>query len=308
MRIWTLAVMLILLAPAVLAQDIMGADCSNAYIFEPGAQVKCEVETKYIAWSEILIGSNDFVMEGVKKSTEGYREVTKENSELVAIKNSMLVIAVALAALVLTYGGYLWIISATDAKVRHAAKRQLMGALYMLIFVNAAFFLGGVVFDLSVEVASYLESNTQDFFNQEPWMDIKNANRGTDVEGSFNRFKELVIVSPMLIFSGWLYMATMYLRNIVVLLLLALAPIVVVLFFFRPSRPWGTLLIILFGVELFMPVLFFPMFKIASIMFSSNSKLNIIIISASLLIAVFLHLAVVGVAIFKSAGLFHPED
>ena len=72
---WILMIcMLFVLAPAAMAADIMGTHCDSAHIIKPESQIKCELETKYNGWSEILISSNEFVMEGVEKSTRGYVE------------------------------------------------------------------------------------------------------------------------------------------------------------------------------------------------------------------------------------------
>jgi hypothetical protein len=297
---------MILIALAVIpfaaADDIMGQDCEEAYLFEPGSEIRCEVETKFNIWTLIFVDANEFIMEGVKESTTGYRDVAVDHPEIRDIKQNILLIANALAVLVLTYAGYVYVISATDPRKREQARRQLTSGIYMLIFLNAGFFIANLGYELGTEVASYLESDTEEFFEETPWVELKNEHPGNDVEATYNKFSSLAVVSPVLLVSGWAYTSLMYLRNMVILLLLAIAPLLVVLFFFEPTKPYGVILALLYGIELFLPVLFFPMFKISTLMFSSNQKLNILIMSSVFVIGVLLHLLIVGVAMIKAAG------
>ncbi len=302
---WILAFIFIAIAiaPFASADNMMGEHCEEAFLFEPGSQVMCEQETKFNTWTNLFIDGNEFIMDGVKDSTTGYRDVSIENPELRDIKQGILVIANALTILVMTYAGYMWIASSTNPKKRTKAKAQLVNAIYMLIFLNAGFFIANLGHELGTNMASYLETNTEEFFEETPWLDIKNANPGNDVEATYSRFSSLAVASPVLMLSGWLYTTFMYLRNIVVLLIVALAPLVVVLFFFEPTKPYGAILAVLYGIELFLPVLLFPLFKISTLLFSgSEPKLNILIMASTLLIAVALHLIVVGVAMIKSSG------
>lgn len=289
--------------PLAAAEDIMGQDCEEAYLFEPGSQIRCEVETKFNIWTELFVEANEFIMEGVKESTTGYRDVSVDHPEIKEIKANILLIANALAVLVLTYAGYIWIVSATDPKKRDQARRQLTSGIYMLIFLNAGFFIANLGYELGTNVASYLESDTEEFFEETPWIKLKNEYPGNDVEATYSKFSSLAVVSPVLLISGWAYTSLMYLRNMVILLLLAIAPLIVVLLFFEPTKPYGVILALLYGIELFLPVLFFPMFKISTLMFSTtNQKLNILIMSSVFIIGVLLHVLIVGVAMIKAAG------
>ena len=311
--LWIIFLVLIVLAAAipVNAGDLMGQHCADAYLFEPGSEIRCETETQYIMWADLFSDSNEFIMEGVKDSTTGYANIDAKNSpEIKNINNNILLIANALAVLILTYAGYLWIISSTDPKGRNKAKRQLINAIYMLIFINAGYFIASLGYDLGTETASYLEVNTEEFFVETPWTELNNANATSlDVEGTYNRFSSLAVASPVLLISGWAYTSLMYLRNMTILLLFALSPLIVVLFFFDPTKPYGSILAILFGIELFLPVLFFPLFKISTLMFSQDDpRINILVMAAALMIAVLLHLTIVAVAIIKSAGSFRNKE
>lgn len=303
-----IALAMFLLIPLVKAEDILGQDCEEAYLFEPGSEMKCEVETKFNLWTNLFVDGNDFIMEGVKESTKGYRDVSVDNPEIKEIKNDMLLIANALAVLVITYAGYIYIISATDPKKRDQARRQLTGGIYMLIFLNAGFFIANLGYDLGTDIASYLESDTEEFFSETPWIDLKNEHPGNDVEATYDKFSSLAVVSPVLMISGWGYTSLMYLRNMIILLLLALAPLIVVLFFFEPTKPYGVILALLYGIELFLPVIFFPMFKVAGLMFSGNHRLDILIMSSALIVGILLHLLIVGVAMIKAAGTLWVKE
>lgn len=308
---WAVLAALVVLAFAipVRGDDILGQDCEEAYLFEPGSEVKCQKETEFNMWTNLFVDANEFIMEGVKDSTTGYRDVQTSDAEVQDIKNSILAIANALAVLVLVYGGYLWIISATDPKIRNKARRQIVAAMYMLIFLNAGFFIANLGYELGTKTASYLEVNTEEFFEKTPWEQLKEEYGGNDIEDTYNKFSSLAVASPILLISGWCYTSLMYLRNMVIILLVALAPLIVVLFFFEPTKPYGKLLALLFGVELFLPVLFFPLFKISTLMFKSGEhKINILIMAATLMIAVLLHIVVVGVAMVKSAGSFWVKE
>ncbi|MBN2111665.1 hypothetical protein JW707_01060 [Candidatus Woesearchaeota archaeon] len=302
------ALAVFMIIPFARAEDILGQDCEEAYLFEPGSEMKCEVETKFNIWTNFFVDSNDFIMEGVKESTKGYRDISVDNPKVKEIKNDMLLIANALAVLVITYAGYVYIVSATDPKKRDTARRQLTAGIYMLIFLNAGFFIANLGYDLGTDVASYLESDTEDFFEETPWVSLKNENPGNDVEATYEKFSSLAVVSPILMISGWGYTSLMYLRNMVILLLLALAPLIVVLFFFEPTKPYGLILALIYGIELFLPVIFFPLFKVAGLMFSSNNRINILIMSAALMVGVLLHLIIVGVAMIKAAGTLWVKE
>ena len=304
-----IALALVLLVPIVRADDILGQDCEEAYLFEPGSEMKCELETKFNLWTNLFVDSNNFIMDGVKASTTGYKDISTTNPKINEIKNDMLLIANALAVLVITYAGYVYIISATDPKKRDKARRQLTNGVYMLIFLNAGFFIANLGYELGTDMASYLETDTEEFFGNEPWINLKNEHSGNDVEATYQKFSSLAVVSPVLMISGWGYTSLMYLRNMVILLLLALAPLIVVLFFFEPTKPYGVILALLYGIELFLPVIFFPMFKVAGLMItSSDHKINILVMSAALMIGILLHLLIVLVAMIKAAGTLWVKE
>ncbi len=314
---WAVAAILLVLAIAipVNAADILGKDCAEAYLFEPGSQVKCEKETEFNMWSQLLIDSNQNVMDGVKKSTVGYKTINTDpgtnqvtHTGVVDLKNKILLVAELLGVLAITYSGYVWIVSPSNPKARAKAKRQLTNAIYMLIFLNAGFFIANLGYDLGIKTASYLEADTQEFFTKTPWEELKNENTGNDLEGTYAKFSSLAASSPLLILSGWAYITLMFLRNILVVLLLVLAPLLVVLFFFEQTKPFGSMLALIFVVELFLPVLFFPLFKVSTFLFTGDANINIMIMASTLVVAFLLHIAVIGLIVVKSAGSLRPQE
>jgi hypothetical protein len=254
-------------------------------------------------WAQVLAESSGFLMENVKESTAGYRDVDDESDDFGDTKSDVKNIANALILLALTYAGLMYVVSAADPKKRFSAKKQMIAFVYMIIFANAGYYLADMAYGLSISSAVMIESNTDGFMNADPWDDLIGTNTGGGdyVQSSYNKFSSLAVVTPILLVCGWAYVMLMYLRNMLVILLTVLAPLLVVLLFFQPTKAFGKVLTILYGVELFLPALFFPVFSIAEKLIGDDPQIDIGIIAAALGVAVMLHLVLVGVTIMKSS-------
>ncbi len=301
--------LLIALLIVPLAQaSVIGKSCSGGKTFDIESQEQCHQETNFNIWAHTLADSSKFLMESVKASTTGYKDITEDTNAFNDIKSSVKNIASLIILLAITYAGTLYIVSGTDPKKRFGAKKQLIAFVYMIIFANIAFYLAGMVYDVSVGATWVVESdNTQDFMNADPWQDLIDSEESGDdadyVQSAYNKFSSLAVATPILLISGWAYVLLMYLRNMLVILLTVFAPLIVVLFFFQPTKAFGKVLAILYVVELFLPVLFFPVFAVADKILGGDYIMDIGIMASALAVAVVLHLVLVGVAIMRSSQL-----
>ena len=208
----------------------------------------------------------------------------------------------------------MYIASSSDPRKRNKAKTMLMSSMYMIIFVGAAHYISTLTFDAGFEAASMVDTNIQGFLTQDPWKELISAEPpesdigegdNEDVARAYARFSSIVSVAPLFILSGWAYILVMYLRNMIVALLTVVAPIIVVLFFFHPTRAFGITLFSLYGVELFIPVFLFPIFKIADVLMSvsdTTASVKIVIMASALGAAVVLHILLAGVAVVKASA------
>lgn len=309
-----LILLALILMPSVLGTAILGEDCESAYALDPQAQAKCELETQYLHQAELFIEQNNMLMSEVYNATQQYSGGGGVEGDLFLqaeeiSRNYILVIANLLLILVLMYGGYLWIISAADPEKRHYAKKILINFFYMVIFVNSAFFLFELAFDFSNSAVGYIAVNTNNtFFEAEPWQELADLYTDKDIEGSFNRYKSIQAQSRVLFPIGWTYLLLMHLRNIIVFTLFIVSPIILMLLLFVPTRPYGKLFLILFLVEIFVPVLFFIIFKVASMIFTSAPSYDFIIICSALAGATLLHLlALVAAVGFSTYNIVRGE-
>ncbi len=291
----------LLLVPNVFADvDVLGVDCEGAFSLDPQAQAKCELETRYIYEAQVLIDQNDLIMEQTQVVTSEYGQTFPDVEE---IRLAVLYVAESLLLLVLLYGGYLWIISAADPEQRHYAKKILINLFYMIVFVNAAFFLFDIALDFSNSVVAYIADDAPEFFDAKPWEELTSTYTGDlNLDDAFERYNIIQSPSRVLYFTGWSYVLLMQLRNILILALYIIAPLVLVLLLFVPTREYGKLLLILFLVEVFLPVIFFIIFKGASLLFSGTSiEYNFILICSALFCAALLHVLLVFAAVSFSA-------
>ncbi len=298
---------ILLLIPFSSASENLGSSCGMAHPSEPAKVLECEKQTEFILWSRILSKSSDFVMKGVEDSTLAYDwfEIDSDgfkSNGLDRMMKFMLILGNSLVLLVLVLSGYMWITSSADPKKRDKAKSYLTNAIYMIIFINFGFLIANIALDVSTETSYFLQDEIgDDFFNTQPWNNITNKVDEKDLEGNYNVFSSIVTTAPVLFISGGLYISSMYFRNIIIVLLMILSPIIILLFFFEPTKSFGKILAILYGIELFLPLMFFPLFRICNLMISGkDNEISIMIIAATLMVAVAIHVIVVSVAILKS--------
>ncbi len=305
---------ILLLTPIVVsAEDILGSKCSGS-IMDIDKHESCRQQTNFIIWSNTLSDSCDFVMKSVGISSRGYLDIDDADDlpgELKSLKNQVGVIAGSLIVFALTYSGLMYIISPTDPKRRNAAKGYMISCIYMLVFVVAISYVSWLAYDLSFKSASMVDSNIDSFLTKSPWTKYAASGgpQGTDsLDSAYSKFNSIVQVAPVFLIVGWVYIILMYLRNMIIMLLTVLASLLVFLFFFKPTRAFGTILLALYGVELFVPVLFFPVFKVAGTMFTGDAKIDIGIMASALGAAIILHIVLVAVAIVKSSAVRWSDD
>ena len=284
-------IILVFLPGVFVGADVLGVDCQGAFSLDPQAQAKCELETRYIYEAQIFIDQNDLIMNQTQIVTERYNQGLP--AAIQHLGDIVLVVANFLLVLVLVYGGYIWIISAADPEQRHYAKKILTNFFFMIIFVNAAFFFFAIALDVSSSSIQLIKADTDTFFEAQPWENLTNSYAGQlNLTQSFERYNTIQSPSKVLFATGWSYVLLMHLRNIIILTVYVISPLVLVLLLFVPTRDYGKFLLVLFLVEVFVPILFFIIFRVAALLLegSVDHHYNFILICSALFSSAVLHL------------------
>ncbi len=305
-KILILTLLLILIPITYADETYLGMHCSDAPIGSIINEEKCRVETEYILKTEILKQQNSIIMNTSRSLTENFQvdDIYFDKAKNKA-QTYVLIIANLFLVLILTYIGYLWMISGSTPSKKNYAKSLLKNFFIMLIFLNVAPFLFSTIFDISNQVTSYIQvstNETNNFFEMEPWMDITDQYAGSlNVTNTFLKYNSIQSQSNILYPSGWAYIGSMHAKNIIILTLMILSPFIIMLLLFNPTRSYGKLFLIIFVVEIFMPLIMVLVFNISGWLFVTDAhELNFAIIIAAFATNTFLHLLILMGAIIKS--------